>query len=145
MKINWGHKIAAVYLLFVAGIVFLVIKANNQSFDLVTKDYYEEELKFQQVIDASGRTDSLSGKINVTKDNNQLIVSFPADFINKKISGEFFLYCPSDEKKDFKNSFESDSMIWIQKIPDGASGQYTVKLKWAVEGKSYYYEKSIFL
>ena len=44
-----------VYLAFVAGMGFLVFKASNQEFDLVTKDYYEQELKYQQVIDQSAR------------------------------------------------------------------------------------------
>lgn len=145
MKISWGHKIAAVYMIFVAGIVFLVLKANNQSFDLVTKDYYGEELKFQDVIDASGRTASLTGKISVKKENEQLTVSFPSDFNNKKISGELMLYCPSDERKDFKKNFETDHLEWTQKIPLDASGLYTIKLKWTVDNKNYYYEENIFI
>ena len=39
------------YAVFVAGIVFLVVKASSQKFDLVTKDYYEQELQYQNVID----------------------------------------------------------------------------------------------
>ena len=54
MKLSWGHKIAATYLVFVAGMVFLVFKANNEKFDLVTKDYYGAELKYQEVIDQGG-------------------------------------------------------------------------------------------
>ena len=60
MKISWGYKIAGAYLLFVAGIMFLVYKANNETYDLVTENYYEEELKFQNVIDKKQRASSLS-------------------------------------------------------------------------------------
>ena len=45
---NWGYKILTVYIIFIAGILFLVFKSSNQNQDLVTKDYYEQELKYQQ-------------------------------------------------------------------------------------------------
>ena len=45
MKLSWGYKIMFVYTAFVAGIGFLAFKANNEKFDLVTKDYYDQELK----------------------------------------------------------------------------------------------------
>ena len=47
MKLNWGYKIAIFYILFVVGIVFLVFKASNQKVDLVTADYYGEEVRYQ--------------------------------------------------------------------------------------------------
>ena len=49
---NWGYKILLVFAVFVAGILFLVYKSSNQKMDLVTTDYYEKELKYQQKIDA---------------------------------------------------------------------------------------------
>jgi hypothetical protein len=145
MKINWGYKIIGVYLIFVAGIVYLVIRASSQNNDLVTENYYEEELKYQQVIDASGRTALLKNKMSVIKKNDQLIILFPSDFIDKKISGELLLYYPADEKKDFGNAFETDSLKWVQVIPPTATGQYILKIKWMADEKSYYHEESIFL
>ena len=56
MKLSWGYKIAFVYIIFVAGIGFLVFKASSQKFDLVTKDYYDQELKYQEVIDQAANT-----------------------------------------------------------------------------------------
>ena len=45
---NWGYKIILVYVLFVAGIVFLVVRSSMENTDLVTSDYYEKELKYQR-------------------------------------------------------------------------------------------------
>ena len=48
---NWGYKILMVYVIFIAGILLLVFKSSSQNQDLVTEDYYEQELKYQQKID----------------------------------------------------------------------------------------------
>ena len=79
MKLSWGYKIMFVYLAFVAGIGFLVFKASNQEFDLVTKDYYEQELKYQQVIDQSANASKLSTPVSIEKKEEQLKISFPEE------------------------------------------------------------------
>ena len=57
---NWGYKILLVYAVFIAGILFLVYKASSQKMDLVTPDYYEQELKYQSQINATERANALS-------------------------------------------------------------------------------------
>ena len=42
---SWGTKILIVFILFVGGILFMVIKSSIQKTDLVTTDYYAKELK----------------------------------------------------------------------------------------------------
>ena len=44
---NWGYKIMLAYVVFIAGILFLVFKSSSQKVELVTENYYEQELKFQ--------------------------------------------------------------------------------------------------
>ena len=133
------------YLLFVAGIVFLIIKANNEKFDLVTDNYYEEEIKYQQVIDAAGQTAKLSGKLEIKKQEDKIVILFPSDFTGKKVEGELHMYYAANEKKDFKQPVQTDKLEWSMVLPMFATGQYTAKLSWVVDGKKYYFEKNIFL
>ena len=79
MKLSWGHKIAATYLVFVAGMVFLVFKANSEKFDLVTKDYYEAELKYQEIIDQTANATELSAQVIVEKNGTELTIRFPSE------------------------------------------------------------------
>ena len=51
MKFNWGHKILGIYFVFITGIAFMVVMSSRQKIDLVTPDYYAEEIKFQEKID----------------------------------------------------------------------------------------------
>ena len=145
MKISWGYKIATVYLLFVAGIGVLVFKANNERFDMVTKDYYGEELKYQQVIDQSANANALSAPVSVERNEGAVTVRFPVEMKDKKIDVDFYLYYPADDKKDFRKSFTINTPEFNQSLPEGAKGLYELKLSWTADGKKYYNERKIFL
>ena len=142
---NWGYKIIAVYIVFVSGILFLAYKASTQNTDLVTEDYYGKELVYQQKIDESKRTSSLSAPVEIKFINHALTISFPKDFVTKKITGDATLYCPSDEKKDMHHQFMvTDSVVSIA-VPDNYHGLNYVKINWVAEGVNYYYEQKIII
>ena len=48
---NWGFKILMLYAAFVGMIIFLVFRTAHENIDLVTEDYYQQELAFQNKID----------------------------------------------------------------------------------------------
>ena len=48
---NWGHKILFLYLGFVILVMVMVFMAYRQDVPLVSDDYYEKELKYQDDID----------------------------------------------------------------------------------------------
>jgi hypothetical protein len=144
MKFSWGHKIAFAYLIFVGGIAFLVIKASSQKFDFVTKDYYGEELKYQQVIDESTNANKLSAPVTIEKNNGTLTVRFPQEMKGKKKQVDFYLYYPADEKKDFRKSLDVSESEFTQVLPASISGQYELKLSWTADTIKYYKEQKIF-
>ena len=144
MKLSWGYRIAFVYVIFVAGIAFLVFKASSQKFDLVTKDYYDQELKYQQVIDQSANTANLSTSLVVEKSAAALSISFPAEMKNKEKIIDFYLYCPADAKRDFRKSMNTNDNAFTQPLPEAMKGKYELKLSWEVDAVRYYFEKKLF-
>ena len=144
MQLSWGYKIAFVYIAFVAGIGFLVYKATSEKFDLVTKDYYEQELKYQQVIDQADNASKLSSPVKIEKTTEGLFIKMPDEMngIDKKV--DFYLYCPSDAKKDFRKSLEVNEAEFITALPVGLKGNFEIKLSWKADNKSYYHEEKIF-
>ncbi len=144
MKLSWGYIILSGYLVFVAGIVFLVYKASSQKFDLVTQDYYEQELKYQNIIDQSANTAALSAPLHVERSGSRLQVGFPAEMKDKKKTIDFYLYYPADAKRDFRKVIETQGNELIQPLPDAMKGLYQLKLSWEVEGVKYYFEKKLF-
>ena len=119
---NWGYKILFVYLAFVGGIVWMVIKSSTQKMDLVTTDYYAKELKYQEKIDEAKRTSALSKPLECSVVNEQISIKFPEDFSGKEIKGEVHLYCPSDEGKDLVQPFSTKDNLLNISLPKNSKG-----------------------
>jgi hypothetical protein len=142
MKFNWGTMIAIVYLLFVGGMMFLVVQSSRQKIDLVTPDYYEQEIKYQERIDQSKRADALNGKLMVDLLGDTLILRFPAEQAGKPITGKAWIYYPADETLDVKAVFETRNGQHLLVLPttDDRTGMSIVKTGWTCEGIDYYTE-----
>lgn len=145
MKLNWGNKIFIVYFSFVAGMLLLVWLCAKQRVDLVSKDYYPQELKFQQKIDAAGNAAQLSGKVTVSGADGGIVIRFPEEMKNRQLTGEIWFYCAADARADKKLAVKADAegVQWIpaEQVKNAA---YTVKIDWSADGKSYYSEQKYF-
>src|SRR5690606_7444143 len=100
LKVNWGLKITGVYLGFVAIILTLVIGSMRQDFDLVSEDYYAQELAYQNVLDAGKNQNGLSAPAKIHANEAALTVDFPAEFRGKSITGNIHLYSPVNSSWD---------------------------------------------
>lgn len=146
MKINWGTGIVIGMALFMGFIITLAVKMMNQKVDLVTKDYYEQGIAYEQQIESIKAANALSDKVYCETDYNsrQLRVSFPKDFIGKKTTGKIILFRPSDAKKDLSMPLLLDSSlqqgIALEKL---SRGSWRIQIRWQCEGKDYYYEEDI--
>ncbi|MBI3232811.1 MAG: FixH family protein [Bacteroidetes bacterium] len=100
---NWGYKILILYASFVIMIIFMVFKASNTKFDLVSDKYYQDELNYQQLIDASSNSNAFSIK------NNEALITLPEAIRNNFDSSVVVLYCPQDASFDKKYLYKKES------------------------------------
>lgn len=145
MKIGWGWKIAGLYSVFVVLILILVIKANNQHFDLVSKDYYDAEVGYQKVLDAGKNQASLSKSLNIHANSNDVVIEFPDEFKSKVLTGDIQFYAPVNSEWDrtFKINAQNNSVSISR---NGLKNtRYTIKINCVVDGKNYYQESDILL
>jgi hypothetical protein len=145
MKFNWGYKITAVYLVFVAGIMYLVMQASKHNVDLVTEDYYGEELRYQEKIDQRSRAEALSGPIRFELADNTIHIRFPDEFTGKEITGEVLLYYPADSKRDVRSPIRTNANAMALRIPDTRSGMHILQVKWTADQQTYYFEENLFI
>lgn len=144
MTLNWGHKITLVFSAFVLLMFTLVYKSMKTDFQLVTKEYYKDELAYQQVIDGTNRANKLSGIVQVAQTTDGLSIQLPAEMKGKNISGNIWLYCSSDDKKDRRLALTVDENG--KQVMDGKSippANYLVKVTWKADELSYYNEQRI--
>lgn len=144
MKINWGARIAILYIGFVLLILFLVIKSFQVDVDLVTEDYYELELKFQEIINKKANANRLAVGLTYKLDAKSLLFSFPLD--QKKIEGNIMIYRPSNKNLDrvFQIKLDKENKILLD-LDNSPTGLYKMKIDWTNESTGYYVEKDIYL
>jgi len=103
MKINWGVGVVLAFVGFIAFILYFVIRMSMDdrvNHDLVTKEYYKQELNYQQELDDAESARRMNAILEVVKENNGLTLFFPKHFDDKNIEGTIFLYRPSNRKLD---------------------------------------------
>lgn len=140
---NWGYKIAIFYTAFAVFIIALVVISFNQKFDLVTEDYYDKELKFQEQIDKQNLVNTTNKQVVWKHEGKSLNLVFPA---TDKVSGEIKLFRPSDAAKDFKVAIAPDSSgNQVIDLTAASSGKYLLQIDWSENGKAYFQESIIIL
>ncbi|MDE3125013.1 MAG: FixH family protein, partial [Bacteroidota bacterium] len=89
---NWGFKITAVFVSFTLLIGFLVYKSVHTKIDLVSTDYYKEELRFQKQIDGTHNANLLSA-VKVEQTDSSIAIQFPNELRGTNLEGEAWFYC----------------------------------------------------
>ena len=134
---NWGVGIAIVYILFVLGMLTLVFKSRSQKIDLVTEKYYQQELAYQEEIDAKQRVEDSGCMPVIQKKSNQYQIQIPGSKGNP-IQGSLLAYCPSNKKADRLISLKpTNDGQWLLDLESLSTSQYILKLHWSKGGEIY--------
>ena len=138
---SWGIKITILYIGFVVLIVTMVAMTMSQKVDLVSKDYYAQELNFQNKIDQSNRANALVEPLNWIVSNGKIEINFPKEFKNQKITGTINLFRPSDASLDKKIAVSSmQNGKQIISTSTLKAGVYKIQIEWKVGEESFYNE-----
>lgn len=139
---NWGKWIIVAFIFFAAFIATLVTVCMRQDVSLVSKDYYANELAYQDQIQRINNANRLTQKPSIHKSGNFLLVEFHQAKEMEK--GKLTLFNPSDPAKDkiyaLSTSVEEQLLIPLEDIKPG---MYRAQLEWAMDGKEYFTETVI--
>ena len=146
MKINWGTAIVLAFIGFISFIMYFVISMNfndKYNHDLVTEDYYKEELGYQNDINKQNNAQALDQDITYEKTSEGLVFKFPENFDTKKITGKVFLYRPSNKQLDFETPISISESYLL--VPDKRllDGRWNITIDWQYNETSYLFKKSI--
>lgn len=144
MKISWGVKIIIAFIIFAGGIGTMVGISMSKNIDLVSENYYEKELKYQERIDMINRTNSLTEKPVIENASGTIKIKFP-DF-KDNITGKINFYRAMDKKKDFSVDISKDEN-GVQVIPTERmdKGNWKAEIIWKKNGKEYFTQSEIFI
>lgn len=141
---NFGKWIVVAFVLFAVFIGTLVTVCFKQDISLVSKNYYKDELGYQDQIVRINNANRLAKKPTIVKGGNSLQVTFDTNLTVD--NGELKLFCPSDPEMDkaFALSLDSGNGQSFD-ISSVKSGMYKAKLLWRMDGKEYFVEEVIYL
>ena len=148
MKINWGTGIVIAIALFMAFILYFVIKVQlNSKYDneLVVEEYYKNDAKFGDEMIRVQNAKDLAQKPVITNTSEGITISFPEVFIPKNIKGKISFYRPSSRKFDFDVSIllKGSSMNVPKERLVG--GRWNINMEWQYDGKNYLTKEMIYI
>jgi len=146
-KISWpaGIVIALVsFMIFILSFLYKAVFIPKYGHNLVSEDYYKDELNYQQEIDKLNNAAELKQNIILKKVDLGLLISFPSEFEASKIKGTIAFQRLSNDKIDFQLPIDLDTNDLL--IPDGklVDGRWNVKIEWTVNNnKTYLFKEKI--
>lgn len=140
MKLNWGAGIAILYAGFVTMILLLVCMSASQKIDLVTDQYYEEELRFQDKINKINLAKTLADPLSWQVEEQGIMIHYPKEFSQNTLTGNIKLYCPSDNTKDRVFLVKPQDGSQLIAASDLKSGRYYLQIDWQHDKQAYWNE-----
>ena len=139
-KFSWGHGIVIALGSFIAFILFMIFLFPNgqQNSEMITENYYEEELAYQKVIDAKNNADLLPEKPKYNQDQSGIKVIFPEDINNENSKFTIDLHRADDQKLDVKREIKLDGKNTLF-IPANilVKGNYVLRTMWITNNKNF--------
>ena len=145
MKINWGTGIVIAIIAFMSFIMYFVISMstdNKFSHDLVTDNYYQKELEFQDQIDATKNAKLLDEDVKIVKSEKGLQIYFPKIFENE-MEGKVFLYRPSNKQLDFEIPISITDNYLLVPEKSLLDGRWNISVKVTHNNKEFYFSEEI--
>lgn len=130
---NWGKGIAIALTLFVGFILFLAISLMRTNFDLVSEDYYNREINYEEEIQAKRNANSLAEKIQFSANETHVLVVLPAEIDYKNVTLSFSR--PNDKNLDRNYTIEGTRTFTIDK-DELVIGNYTISINYTVNDKN---------
>jgi hypothetical protein len=144
MKFHWGTGMGVVFVIFAIGILVMVRISMNRDIDLVSDDYYQQELRHQEQIDAEKRSRDLPEHPAINTSPTSLVVRMPRTFSASNTSGVLTFYRPADRHKDFSVPLRLDTAS-TQSVATTSlqKGLWRLKVRWSRHDQTFYHEEAI--
>jgi hypothetical protein len=141
---NFGNWIVVAFVFFALFIGTLVTVCVKQDISLVSKNYYSDELVYQDQITRINNTNALLSKPEFNKrEGGSIEISFDQQYKIEK--GEVKFFCPSNPNADKNFAFMTSNNTQQFDITSFPKGMYKARVYWSMDGKEYYFEEVIYI
>jgi nitrogen fixation protein FixH len=146
MKIHWGTGLAAGIVSFALLMAIMVAIAMSNRVDLVTDQYYDRGIAYQERINSLRRTAAREEKPLVTVSPEQLTIEFPRQSRDATPAGTITMYRPADKLLDLVLRVTPDS-AGVQHIVTRSldRGLWKLQIAWHEGDQDYYTEQPVMI
>lgn len=147
LKFSWGTGIVIAmlsFMIFILSFVYKAVALDEYQHELVSEDYYKDELHYQEEIDKLNKAGKLNQDILVRNSDQGVYISFPKAIDASSIKGEITFQRLSNEKLDFTEPIRlsgHEQLIPAEKL---VSGKWIIKIDWKTGNDEYLFKDSWF-
>lgn len=142
----WPASIVAFFTAAILGCGGFVAFCTRHPADLVTKDYYEQEVRYQGQIERMQRAEGRAQLASVSYDatSKAIRIALAPSGSQAIASGSIQLYRPAAVNQDRQLKLAPDAN-GMQTIDAGqlAPGLWKVRVSWSAEGQDYFMDRKI--
>ena len=142
----WPVSIIAFFTVALLGCGTFIAFCSRHPADLISPNYYEDEVKYQGQLDRLQHTREAAQQAAVAYDSTRgrITVSLPVDLSGSRPAGQIQLYRPSALNLDRKLKLDLDSR-GTQSIDAKTllPGLWKVRVSWTVENRDYLVDQKI--
>jgi hypothetical protein len=137
---NWGKGIVIALTLFIGFISFLVVKIMSQDVDLVSEDYYKQEIDYEARIQKEQNGLNNAAKIELIDQEAYVVVQLPdsSSLTNVVLN----LKRPNDKKLDKSFKIEGTKTFMLPKS-SLEKGKYELTIEYTINGEECLMKKEI--
>ncbi|WP_377469552.1 FixH family protein [Pontibacter silvestris] len=143
----WPYAIVTAIVLFMSYIIYFVVQAMGQDVDLVSTNYYQQEIAYQEHMDKVGRTKATGDvQLNYNAEAQNILLQLPAGFKSKRVNGNISFFRPSDDALDFDVQLQlGRDMSQLVSAEEMKSGLWKVRVNFTADTETYFTEKTILI
>lgn len=142
----WPVAIIAFFALFISATIGLVIFTTFHRMELVSKDYYEQEIKYQDQIERVNRTQPIRSRVAISYDpeKQQITVTLPPEHTRGPVEGRIHFYRPSAAGLDRQLKLDcGPDRLQVVNAANLPPGLWKVRVFWTAGQEEFFYDQTV--
>lgn len=135
---NWGKGLTIAIIIIMLSFLGMVYISFRQTNEMIEDNYYDRELKYQDIINSKNRLNPYIEKLFIKDTANLISIELPSEISSSITEGEI-LFLKMDNQRMDKKIQILQSKTYIPKS-DFQKGIYHYKIKWINETDEYFHE-----
>ena len=134
-----GNLIMAGFVLAIIAMSLLVYNVMQNKIEMVSDNYYEKEVSFQNQIDAEKNASAYKDSFSIASNGDQIILKLPAELSQKLDSGKVHFYAQASQSDDKYFALTRNSNgVYVINAAGWRKTAYKPRLSFSAGGNQYY-------